>query len=130
MAQKVPKIDDEFAKRAEEILVDTDKVPTRIQISLILAMVNQIHRGVGNVTDGINGVIDRQDVANGRTTKLENEIVELKKRNIVNWIMVNPKSAILWLFVSFLAMETLAHEMTRTNNVNFIISVVRKWLGL
>lgn len=130
MAQKVSKMDGEFAKLAEEILIDTDKVPTRVQVSLILAMVNQIHRGVGNVTDGINGVIDRQDAANGRTTKLENEIIELKKKNIVNWIALNPKSAILWLLVSFFALETLAHEFTSVENVAFIWGVVRKWLGI
>jgi hypothetical protein len=128
---KQVRIDEEFAKRVDEILDgDTDKVPMKVQVGLILAMQSQILRATNSVVEGLVGVQDRQDIANGRTGKLEIEIVELKKKNIINWIIINPKSAVMWFIVSFVVLETLAHELTSGDNIAFILGVVRKWAGL
>lgn len=121
---RLNRLDESFAQKVDEILDgDTDKVPVRVQISLLLAMQSQILRGV-------NGVMDRQDIANGRTSKLESEVVNLKSKNIILWVTANPKSAILWLLTGFFALEVLANEFTNAQNIEFILSVVKKWLGM
>jgi hypothetical protein len=128
---RIALIDEEYALKVDDILDgDTDKVSMRVQVSLTMAMQSQILRALNRVGTGVNQVMDKQDIANGRTTKLENEIIELKKKNIINWTIANPKSAILWFIVVFLGMETVAHELTSTANIDFILGVVRKWLGI
>jgi hypothetical protein len=129
--ERIAILDEEYAKKVDDILEgDTDKVPVRVQIGLTLAMQSQTLRAINRLGVGLNGVMDRQDIANGRTAKLENEIVELKKKNIVNWIVSNPKSAIMWFIVSFMALETLTHEITSEDNIAFVVGFLRKWLGL
>lgn len=121
---RLSRLDESFAQKVDEILEgDTDKVPVRVQISLLLAMQSQILRGV-------NGVMDRQDIANGRTGKLESEVINLKSKNIVEWVTKNPKSAILWLLTGFFALEVLANELTNAQNIEFILGIVKKWLGI
>jgi hypothetical protein len=128
---RIQLLDEEYAKKVDDILDgDTDKVPMRVQISLTLAMQSQILRALNRVSYGVNQVMDKQDIANGRTAKLENEIIELKRKNIVNWIILNPKSFIMWLIVSFFALQVAAHEMTSLENIAFVIGVIRKWAGL
>jgi hypothetical protein len=129
--ERIAQLDEEYAKKVDEILEgDTDKVPMRVQISLTMAMQSQILRALNRVNASVNQVMDKQDIANGRTGKLESEIIELKKKNIINWVILNPKSAIMWFIVSFFTLEVVAHEFTSAENIAFVLGVVRKWLGL
>jgi hypothetical protein len=80
--ERIAQLDEEYAKKVDEILEgDTDKVPMRVQISLTMAMQSQILRALNRVNASVNQVMDKQDIANGRTGKLECEIIELKKKN-------------------------------------------------
>jgi len=121
--ERLNRIDESYVRQVDEILNDTDKVPVKVQVGLILAMQSQILRGV-------NGIMDRVDIANGRTAKNEAAIMELKKKNAILWMENNPRMAIALGILTVLFLDFVVDAMDSANSMTVIVAFLRKWLGI
>ena len=121
---RLNRLDESYVNRVEEILEgDTDKVPVKVQIGLMLAMQSQLLRGM-------NGLIDRVEIANGRTSKNESEIDKLKSKNIIMWMDKNPRAAIIVTVLTILFIDLLVDTMDSANTLTVLIAFFKKWLGV
>lgn len=127
MAETPPRLnrlDESYVNKVEEILEgDTDKVPVRVQIGLLLAMQSQSLRA-------LNSLIDRVEIANGRTAKNESEIVNLKSKNILMWVEKNPRGAIILTVLTILFIDILVDTLNSANTLQVLSVFFRKWLGI
>lgn len=119
-------VDEDFIKKVDDILDgDTDKVPLKVQVGLILAMQTQMAKAT-------NALVSYVKAQNGRVAKNESAIEELKKKNIVNWIVEHPKAInriVLAGVVGFFILEILAHEAL-SFDVSIFVAILQKLLGL
>jgi hypothetical protein len=123
MADEIHTLETNMFEKVDELLADTGKIS--IQTSLRLSL--QLQR---TTAEALNSLVNHIKIQNGRIGKLEKEVTDLRNKNIINWITANPKSAIMWFVVTFFSLEALAHEFTTSENIAFVLGVLRKWAGL
>lgn len=75
-------------RKVGDILDDTNSISTRDGMKLQLEMTFELIKSH-------NEVIQQLRIQNGRVGRAEDDIADLKKRNIVLWITARPKTSLL-----------------------------------
>ena len=124
MADDLNLIDEEFIKKIDDMLDgDTDKVPIKVQVGLILALQSQQAKST-------NGLIRHAKAQNDKVFKSEAAIADLQKKNIINWTAAHTKTAITVLIVFILLVDVLVDRFSSIDIMLALTLFFRKWLGL
>ena len=116
-------LDETIVDEVDKLLEDTDKMPLKTGVSLNLAMTSRSYRA-------INQLIVHVKETNGQVGDLQKRVKELEKKNLINWVGNNTKTAML-IFLSFIFVtDIIVDRISTADSFNTLMIIVRKYLGL
>jgi hypothetical protein len=116
-------IDEAFINKIDELL-DTDKnIQMKVQVGLILALQSQQAKST-------NALVRHVKTQNGKVFKSEQDIADLKKKNIVNWTTEHTKTAVTILIIFILLVDIIVDRFSSIDIIMALTLFFRKWLGI
>lgn len=123
MVDEIHTLETDMFEKVDELLADTGKIS--IQTSLRLSL--QLQR---TTAEAMNSIVNHIKIQNGRIAKLETQTKELSEKNIINWILQNPKLSVLYFVLFVLFIDVMVDSLTSANVIGILVSAGKKLIGL
>ena len=116
-------IDTSVFGKVDELLADTGKIPTQTAFRLTLALQRE-------TAEAVNKLVQHVKEQNGRISKLESANTELQQRNIITWILGNPKTSVVYFFAFVLLLDVIVDKFQSADSLYILGALIKKALGL
>lgn len=123
MADDIQNIDTDIFEKVDEMLADTGKIPTQTAFRLTLQLQKQ-------TAEAVNRLVHHVNVQNSRISKLETQTSDLINKNIVKWVVNNPKMAVFYFFIFTLFIDVVVDQVSSADSLQMLSALVKKFLGL
>lgn len=123
MADDIQNIDTDIFEKVDEMLADTGKIPTQTAFRLTLQLQKQ-------TAEAVNRLVQHVNIQNSRISKLESQTNDLINKNIVKWVVNNPKMTVFYFFLFTLFIDIVVDRMSSVDSVQMLSALFKKFLGL
>lgn len=106
-------------EKVDELLADTGKIPTQTAFRLTLALQRE-------TANAVNKLVEHIKIQNGRIYKLETSNQDLSNKNIINWILLNPKKATMVFFIFVVIVDILVDHFSSVDGINALLSLLKR----
>ena len=123
MSEDIQSIETDIFEKVDEMLADTGKIPTQTAFRLTLQLQKQ-------TAEAVNRLVEHVRIQNSRISKLEAKTSELMNKNIINWVLDNPKMALFYLVVFIMFTDVVVDKISSADSLAMLLALGRKILGL
>ena len=117
-------VDNKLVEEVADLLKDTDKMPLKTGVSLILAMISKI------LIPSTNELIGHVKQTNGQIIDIKTRVKELESKNLINWVTHNPKASITIFVLFILTVDLIVDRFPSAVVFGALWALIKKQLGL